>query len=82
MNSPQRVGAAPAPRKFLPKKSRWLTSRTVWRGCGFATAVVAVIGVGTASAMFVDYLADRAVMRAAKAPKALKTPAPQPELAG
>ena len=34
----------------------------------------AVIGVGTASAMFVDYLADRAVMRAAKAPKALKTP--------
>ena len=82
MNRPLRVGAAPAPSKFLPKKSRWLTSRRIWRGCGFATAVVAVIGVGTASAMFVDYLADRAVMRAAKAPKALKTPAPQPELAG
>ena len=40
-----------------------------------------MISVGTASAMFVDYLADRAVMRAAKAPKALKAAAPQPELA-
>jgi hypothetical protein len=64
------MGAAHAPRKFRPQKVSGSTSGRIWRGVGFATAVAAVIGVGTASAMFVDYLADRAVMRAAKVPKA------------
>jgi hypothetical protein len=78
VKSPLRVGAAHAPWKSRPKKVSGSTSGRIWRGVGFATAVAAVIGVGTASAMFVDYLADRALMRTAKAPKA---PAVQTEVA-
>jgi hypothetical protein len=48
---------------------------------GMAAALVLVAGAGTASALFVDYLAERAQMRVARAAPAAKPPEAAPQLA-
>jgi uncharacterized protein YraI len=67
------LGAVAAPRTKVPTKAerrpagkaRWIATLSV--------AVATVAGVGTASAVFVDYLADRAVARAGDAPPPVAT---------
>jgi hypothetical protein len=68
VKSPLRVGAAAAPKSKFPVKSsqpqngkaRWIAS--------LSAAAAMVVCVGAASAIFVDYLADRALARTADAP--------------
>lgn len=68
-----RVGAFRAPRFSLPKSPAWLKrpklpgllrSGAVRKTANIAAAAVLVTGAGMGSALFVDYLAERAVVRA------------------
>ena len=78
MKVPLRVGASRAPRFELPKSPGWLKIRTVRNAAAATGAVVLVAGAGIGSALFVDYLAERAVARAAAAPSSEAAPAAAP----
>ena len=65
MKSPLSVGTPRVP--ILPARSSWPKGATIRRAAGLAVAVAVVAGAGTASALFVDYLAERAEMRRAAA---------------
>jgi hypothetical protein len=68
VKSPLRVGAAAAPKsKFPIKSSRPQNGKARWIA-SLSAAAAMVVGVGAASAIFVDYLADRALARTADAP--------------
>jgi hypothetical protein len=58
-----RAGAARAPESELPM-AKWRKRAALRRVSGAAAALVLVAGAGTASATFVDYLAERAKLRA------------------
>ena len=58
-----RAGAARAPESELPM-ANWRKRAALRRVSGAAAALVLVAGAGTASATFVDYLAERAKLRA------------------
>jgi SH3-like domain-containing protein len=57
-------GASGARKRLFPARLDWRRAR---RMAGIAAAVSSVVAAGALSAMFVDHLADRAVMRAAAA---------------
>jgi SH3-like domain-containing protein len=59
-----KFGAASVPKRLFRARLDWRRAR---RMAGIAAAVTSVVVAGTLSAMFVDHLADRAVMRAAAA---------------
>jgi hypothetical protein len=74
VKSPLRVGALAAPkskvsikaRRPQAGKGRWIAS--------LSAAAAMVVGVGTLSAIFVDYLADRALARAVDSPPPAANP--------
>src|SRR6187551_2053161 len=74
VKSPLRVGALAAPkskvsikaRRPQAGKARWIAS--------LSAAAAMVVGVGTLSAIFVDYLADRALARAVESPSPAANP--------
>ncbi|MEP9388970.1 SH3 domain-containing protein [Mesorhizobium sp. KR9-304] len=68
MKSPLRVGATAAPKSQFPIKSSRPESGKARRFARLSAAAAMVLGVGAASAIFVDYLADRALARAADVP--------------
>ncbi len=68
MKNPLRVDASRAPKTVFPInliRSRTGISRPIAR---VSAALAVVVGVGASSAVFVDYLADRAMARAVDAP--------------
>ncbi len=68
MKRPLRIGAFAAPkRQFLERFGQKPTDKAR-RIASLSAAAAMVVGVGAASAVFVDYLADRALARAAAAP--------------
>ncbi len=67
MNRLLRVGALSAPRLHFSKVAGRVTAAGARRTAGLAAALVLVAGAGTGSALFVDYLAERAELRAAQA---------------
>ncbi len=69
---PLRVGAARAPKKRFPVPSVPPLSGKGRRIAGLSAAAAVVVGVGAATAFFVDYLADRALARSAEAPVVVK----------
>jgi len=72
VKSPLRVGAVAAPKnKLLAKADRSETGKAR-RIASLSAAAAIVLGIGTASAVFVDYLADRALARAMDAPVIVK----------
>lgn len=84
---PFRVGALRAPRIDFPKSPAWLKSpkfpdwlrrHAMRKSAGIAGAVVLVAGAGVGSALFVDYLADRAVARAVASPHSQAAPVAAP----
>jgi uncharacterized protein YgiM (DUF1202 family) len=83
VKSPLRVGAVAAPKTKLQVKANRAETGKARRIANLSAAAAIVLGVGAASALFVDYLADRALARGADAPvtvkpvvaKALETPA-------
>jgi SH3-like domain-containing protein len=58
----RKLGAAGVPKRLFRARLDWRSAR---RMAGIAAAVSSVVAAGTLSAMFVDHLAERAVMRAA-----------------
>lgn len=81
MKSPLRVGAAAAPkRQFLNRSSQPSTGKAR-RIASLSAAAAMVVGVGAASALFVDYLADRALAREAEAPATAKAATVDPVMA-
>ena len=81
MKSPLRVGAVAAPkRQFLNRSSQPSTGKAR-RIASLSAAAAIVVGVGAASALFVDYLADRALAREAEAPVTVKPAAVKPVMA-
>lgn len=58
----RKLGAAGVPKRLFRVRLDWRKAR---RMAGIAAAVSSVVAAGTLSAMFVDHLAERAVMRAA-----------------
>lgn len=72
MKSPLRVGAVAAPKRQFFRRSGQPQSGRARRIASLSAAAAMVVGVGAASAIFVDYLADRAMARAAEAPVAAK----------
>ena len=67
MKSSLRLGASRAPKTVFPTKpNRSRTSKTR-RIAGLSAVLAVIVGVGASSAAFVDYLADRALTRAAGA---------------
>ncbi|WP_353645042.1 SH3 domain-containing protein [Mesorhizobium sp. WSM2239] len=58
----RKLGAAGVPKRPFRVRMDWRKAR---RMAGIAAAVSSVVAAGTLSAMFVDHLAERAVMRAA-----------------
>jgi SH3-like domain-containing protein len=58
----RKLGAAGVPKRLFRVRLDWRRAR---RMAGIAAAVSSVVAAGTLSAMFVDHLAERAVMRAA-----------------
>lgn len=72
MKSPLRVGAVAAPKRQSPETFGQPQSGKARRIVSLSAATVMLVGVGAASAIFVDYLADRALARAAEAPVAVK----------
>jgi SH3-like domain-containing protein len=58
----RKLGAAGVPKRLFRVRLDWRKAR---RMAGVAAAVSSVVAAGTLSAMFVDHLAERAVMRAA-----------------
>jgi hypothetical protein len=68
VKSPLRVGAAAAPKsKFPVESSRSQNGKARWIA-SLSAAAAMVVCVGAASAIFVDYLADRALARTADSP--------------
>lgn len=66
----RKLGAAGVPKRLFRVRLDWRRAR---RMAGIAAAVSSVVAAGTLSAMFVDHLAERAVMRAAaEAPAAVR----------
>jgi hypothetical protein len=66
----RKLGAAGVPKRLFRVRLDWRRAR---RMAGIAAAVSSVVAAGTLSAMFVDHLAERAVMRAAaEAPAAAR----------
>lgn len=72
MKSPLRVGAVAAPKRQFPFKPSQPQNGKARRIASLSAVVAIVLGVGAASAIFVDYLADRALARAAEAPAIVK----------
>ena len=64
MKTSPRVGASRAPESELPMKTRWRKRPAFRRLAGAAAALVVVSGAGVSSVIFVDYLAERAKLRA------------------
>ena len=62
MKNFRKLGAAGVPKRLFRARLDWRSAR---RMAGIAAAVSSVVAAGTLSAMFVDHLAERAVMRAA-----------------
>ena len=72
MKSPLRIGARHAPKtKILALADRPETGKAR-RFASLSAAAAIVVGIGAASALFVDYLADRALARTAEAPATVK----------
>ena len=63
MKSPLRVGAFAAPKIKFPTRADRAETGKALRIASLSAAVAFVVGVGAASALFVDYLADRALAR-------------------
>ncbi len=81
MKSPLRIGAVAAPkRQFLNGSSQPSTGKAR-RIASLSAAAAMVVGVGAASALFVDYLADRALAREAEAPATVKAATVDPVMA-
>ena len=72
VKSPLRVGAVAAPKRQSPDRSGQPPTGKARRIASLSAAAAIVVGVGAASALFVDYLADRALAREAEAPAAVK----------
>lgn len=72
MKSPLRVGAFAAPKRQFLDRSGQPSDGKARRIASLSVAAAMVVGVGAASAVFVDYLADRALAREAEAPAAAK----------
>lgn len=72
MKSPLRVGAVAAPKNKLQSRAERSDTGKARRIASLSAAAAMVVTVGAASAFFVDYLADRALARAAEAPVAVK----------
>jgi SH3-like domain-containing protein len=73
-----RLGAAGVAKRLFRARPDWRRAR---RMAGISTAVCSVVAAGMLSAMFVDHLADRAVMRAAAAAPAAAREAARTEAA-
>ena len=58
MKSPLRVGAVAAPKRQSPDRSGQPPTGKARRIASLSAAAAIVVGVGAASALFVDYLAD------------------------
>lgn len=67
MKSPLRVGAANAPKTKLRAVAPPLSGRAK-RIANLSAAAAIVVGIGAGSAIFVDYLADRALARGVETP--------------
>ncbi|HEY6633417.1 MAG TPA: SH3 domain-containing protein [Rhizobiaceae bacterium] len=78
MKSPLGIGVVRAPKINVATLARRPEAGKAKRIAGLSAAAAVVLGVGTASAFFVDYLADRALARAAEAPVAVKPVAVKP----
>lgn len=72
MKSPLRVGAVAAPKNKLQSRADRSETGKARRVASLAAAAAIVVGVGVASAFFVDYLADRALARGADVSVAVK----------
>lgn len=72
MKIPLRAGAAFAPKRQFPIHMGQPQAGKARRVAGLSAAAAVVLGVGAASAFFVDYLADRALARSADAPIVVK----------
>ncbi|MCX7305146.1 MAG: SH3 domain-containing protein [Hyphomicrobiales bacterium] len=70
MKNPVRVGAAIAPKTRLPIAAARPDTGRARRIANLSAAAALMLGIGAASAVFVDYLADRALARNAHAPAA------------
>jgi hypothetical protein len=68
VKSPLRVGAVAAPKRQFPFNSSRPQSGKARRIASLSAAAAMVVCIGAASAIFVDYLADRALARASEAP--------------
>lgn len=73
-----RLGAAGVSKRLFRARPDWRRAR---RMAGILAAVCSVVAAGSLSAMFVDHLADRAVMRAAAAAPAAAREAARTEAA-
>ena len=74
VKSPLRVGALAAPKSKVPNKaSRPQAGKARWIA-SLSAAAAMVVGVGALSAIFVDYLADRALARAVDSPPPAANP--------
>lgn len=72
MKSPLRVGAVAAPKTKLQVKANRAETGKARRIANLSAAAAIVLGFGAASALFVDYLADRALARGADTPVTVK----------
>jgi hypothetical protein len=72
VKSPLRVGAVRAPKIKFPTRAERPETGKARRVASVSAVAAMVLGVGAASAFFVDYLADRALARAAETPVAAK----------
>jgi len=68
VKNPLRVGAASAPKTSLRVATAPPLSGRAKRIANLSAAVAMVVGIGAASAIFVDYLADRALARGVETP--------------
>lgn len=72
MKSPLKIGAVRAPKNRLLFKAGRIESDKARRIASLSAASAIVIGVAAGSALFVDYLADRALARTADVPATAK----------
>ncbi len=72
MKSPLKVGAVRAPKNKLQAGADRSETGKARRIASLSAAAAIVVGIGAASAVFVDYLADRALARAMEAPVTVK----------
>ena len=72
MKSPLKVGAVRAPKNKLQARADRSETGKARRIASLSAAAAIVVGIGAASAVFVDYLADRALARAVEAPATVK----------